>query len=130
MVPLIKVFLWQLYNGKIQAAAMLEKKGWKGSTQCSLCGGKETVDHIFLQCVLSKYVWRSLENIFGWDCVAVSLFNKWGGGNSQAASTFHFFIMAGLVWALWCNRNKMAIRKKIPNSTSVVIYDVVSFLQS
>jgi hypothetical protein len=47
--------LAKIYNGKIQAAAVLEKR-WKGRTLCSLCGDKETVDHIFIHCVLPKYV--------------------------------------------------------------------------
>jgi hypothetical protein len=39
----------------------VRKKGWKGSTLCSLCGDKEIVDHIFIQCDLLKYVWRRNE---------------------------------------------------------------------
>jgi hypothetical protein len=133
-VPLkIKVFLWQIYNGKIQAAAVLEKKGWKGSTLCSLCGDKETVDHIFIHCVLSKFVWGRLKNFAGWDLVprsVASMFSNWRVGTSQAACTFHLFIVAGLVWSLWCNRNKMAITKKFPNSSTTIIYEIMSFLQS
>jgi hypothetical protein len=93
------------------------KKGWKGSTLCSLCGDKETVDHIFIHYVLPKYVWGRLKNMAGWDRVprsVASLFSNWGVGTSHAACTFHLFIVAGLVWSLWCNRNKMAIMKKIP----------------
>jgi hypothetical protein len=108
-------------------------KGWKGSTLCSLCGDRETVDHIFIHCVLSKYVWGRLKIIAGWDFVpisVVSMFSNWGVGTSHAACTFHLFIVAELVWSLWCNRNKMAIMKKFPNSSTTIIYEIMSFLQS
>jgi hypothetical protein len=74
-----------------------------------------------------------MKNIVGWDRVprsVASLFSNWGAGTSHAACTFHLFIVARLVWSLWCNRNKMAIMKKIPNNTTTIIYEVVSFLQS
>ena len=99
----------------------------------SVWGQKETVDHIFIHCVLPKYVWGRLKNIAGWDRVprsVASLFSNWGVGTSHAACTFHLFIVAGLVWSLWCNRNKMAIMKKFPNSTTTIIYEIMSFLQS
>ena len=33
-----------------------EKKKWKGSVNCCLCGLRETVDHIFFQCHVAKSV--------------------------------------------------------------------------
>jgi hypothetical protein len=37
-IPLrIKVFLWQVYNRKIQAVVVLKERDWKGSERCSLC---------------------------------------------------------------------------------------------
>jgi hypothetical protein len=48
-VPLkIKVFLWQIYNGKIQAVAMLEKKSGRVES-CVLCVGteKQLITYLF-----------------------------------------------------------------------------------
>jgi hypothetical protein len=98
-----------------------------------MCGDKEIIDHIFIHCVLLKYVWRKIKNIAGWDRVpksVASLFSNWGVSTSHAACTFHLFIVAELVWSLWCNRNKMTIMKKLPNNMTTIIYEVVSFLQS
>lgn len=46
----IKVFLWQLRHNKLQAAAVLKRRGWKGGQHCSLCGAIETIDHICYAC--------------------------------------------------------------------------------
>jgi hypothetical protein len=74
-----------------------------------------------------------MKNIDGWDRVPrsiASLFSNWGVGSCHAACSFHLFIVAGLVWSLWCNRNKMAIMKEFPNNTTAIIYETMSFLQS
>jgi hypothetical protein len=67
-VPLrVKVFLWQLYNLKVQAGAILKMKGWKGSDICSLCQKLETIDHIFFHCTLPYFAWSCLRHVFGWN---------------------------------------------------------------
>jgi hypothetical protein len=67
-VPLkIKIFLWQLYNRKIQGVMVMKKRGWKGCGSCSLCGENKIIDHIFVHCALAKYVWCCLYLVFGLD---------------------------------------------------------------
>ncbi|WVZ82824.1 LOW QUALITY PROTEIN: hypothetical protein U9M48_030040, partial [Paspalum notatum var. saurae] len=63
----IKVFLWQLSKGKLQAASVLKKKGWKGSVFCALCGEVETINHIFFHCPLARFAWCNLREAFGWE---------------------------------------------------------------
>lgn len=46
------------------------------------------------------------------------------------SQSLRLFLIAVLVWALWHNRNKMAIEKKFPSSTTVIMYDAISFMQS
>lgn len=37
--------------------------------------------------------------------------------------------MSGFTWAIWNNRNKMAIEHKFPKSPSDIIYIALSFMQ-
>jgi hypothetical protein len=37
----IRMFLWQVCNNKIQSADQLDRKNWKGPTECKLCGQYE-----------------------------------------------------------------------------------------
>jgi hypothetical protein len=34
----IKVFLWQMYNDRLQTAEQLKKRNWKGEIEYQLCG--------------------------------------------------------------------------------------------
>ena len=54
----IQIFIWLSFHGKIQTKSMLARKGWKGSTNCTLCDGEiETNDHLFLEWSFSRQVW-------------------------------------------------------------------------
>lgn len=43
----LKVFLWLITHNRLQTGVELKKRKWKGSATCNICGGPETVDHIF-----------------------------------------------------------------------------------
>lgn len=76
----IKIFLWQIYHGKLQASAVLKRRGWKGDHRCSLCGVTETIDHIFFACPLGNFVWSCIRDTFGWDgfpSSSASLLGSW-----------------------------------------------------
>jgi hypothetical protein len=47
----IKVFVWQVYNDKIQSEEQLCKRNWPRESGCKLCGEKETTDHIIFGCI-------------------------------------------------------------------------------
>jgi hypothetical protein len=78
------IFLWQMYNGKLQTAEQLKKRNWKGEENCELCGVKEVVNHIMFRCVNSIFVWIVMRYSFGWSRQSTSLedllFNWIGGG--------------------------------------------------
>jgi hypothetical protein len=62
--PKVKKFL--VFNDKLQSVEQLKKREWKGEANCVLCGTLEDVDHIMLRCVMSRYVWSTMKEIFGW----------------------------------------------------------------
>jgi hypothetical protein len=41
-----------------------------------------------------------------------TLYDDWKAPNVHLSHSFRMCITAGFVWAMWCNRNKMAIEKK------------------
>lgn len=69
----IKIFLWQMHHGKLPAATVLKRRGWKGDHQCSLCGAAETINHIFFQCPLGAFIWCCIRDAFGWEGFPSSL---------------------------------------------------------
>jgi len=38
-------------------------------------------------------------------------------------------LFAGIAWAMWKNRNKMAIEKRFPNSPDAVMHMIANFVQ-
>jgi hypothetical protein len=52
-----KVFMWLVYDDRVQSGEALKKKNWKGDPNCVVCRKKESVDHIFFNCHLAKLVW-------------------------------------------------------------------------
>jgi hypothetical protein len=65
-IPLkIKIFLWYLKKGVILTKDNLAKRRWKGSLLCSFCNSKESIQHLFLDCVFARYIWTTLFFTFG-----------------------------------------------------------------
>jgi len=63
----LKVFLWLLFQNRLQSGEALKKKHWKRDGRCILCRVVESVDHIFFECVISSFVWCSCMEALGWD---------------------------------------------------------------
>jgi hypothetical protein len=60
----IKIFLWQVFNNKIQVGQGLLERGWKGSGDCCVCGCPKTIDHILFKCPLAKLVRCIIGEVF------------------------------------------------------------------
>jgi hypothetical protein len=128
----IKVLIWQLHNNKLQTAVELKKSRWKGDIHCGLCGGIEDTNHIFFGCSLAQFIWCCLRDSFGWDSFPTSWDSLQGGWMSHNLSLPYklgLFLFAGIAWALWRCRNKMAIEKRFPTSPLDVIWSGVIFVQ-
>lgn len=127
----IKVFVWQIYHGKLQAAAVLKARGWKGDHHCALCGATEFIDHTFFSCPLGVFVWSCLRDSIGWDGFPTSTTELMNGWLNKPTTSKHIglFFFAGFLWAIWRNRNKMAIERKFPRSPSEVLWCGISFVQ-
>jgi hypothetical protein len=65
----IKFFLCQMFNNKLQVSLSLTRRGWKGAGKCCLCGGLESVDHIFS----TRFVWSIIKEVVSMNNVRRSL---------------------------------------------------------
>jgi len=132
-IPLkIKFFLWQIFNNKLQVAQSLIKRGSKETANCCLYGLAESVDHIFFQCHIAKFIWSVIAEVFKLQNVPRSLKEfscTWLQGKGPLPIRLLMFAFAGFVWAMWTIRDKMAIEKKIPKSPADVLYIYVSLMQ-
>lgn len=60
-----KIFLWYLKKGVILTKDNLTKRNWKGSTKCCFCNHNETIQHLFFDFHVARFVWSTLFITFG-----------------------------------------------------------------
>jgi hypothetical protein len=81
---------------------------------------------------MAQFVWCCVRIIFGLNDSPASwsdLQGCWVLDNLQMPHRLCLFLFAGLTWALWRARNKMAIKRKFPSNPLDVIRSGVLFVQ-
>lgn len=58
--PKLKLFLWKILNEALPTGENLQKRGLLANTNCSLCGERETISHLFFQCRFAIDVWQQV----------------------------------------------------------------------
>jgi hypothetical protein len=65
-VPLkIKVFLWLHHREAIFTKDNSIKRNLKGNVMCCFCDSYESIQHLFFECVLAKFIWIVIQITFG-----------------------------------------------------------------
>ena len=65
-IPKIDMYAWLIAHGSILMEDNLKKSGFQAPSQCALCHvEEETINHLLLECVFAKEVWR--EDLRNWD---------------------------------------------------------------
>lgn len=61
----IKIYLWYLQKGVILTKDNLLKRRRNGGSNCCFCNEKETIQHLFFECHVAKFVWSTVFFAFG-----------------------------------------------------------------
>jgi hypothetical protein len=128
----IKVFVWQVYNDKIQSEEQLCKRNWPRESGCKLCGEKETTDHIIFGCMMARFLWCVCRDAFGWRATPTKV-SKYieevlEGGNRKT-EMLYIFIFGCAAWSLWLIRNDFVFNDLLVSSPEVCIFRFISFMQ-
>jgi len=127
----VKVFLWQAIHNKLQTVVALVRRKWRGSPLCCVYNKLETVNHILFECVFAQFIWccvRDVFNLQGFPLSIQDLISQWMPRRLGVTKKLCFAFFAGLAWAIWKNRNKMAIEKNLPINPDAVIHMAINFL--
>jgi hypothetical protein len=118
-VPLkIKVFLWYLKKGVILTKYNLIKRKWKGERKCCFCNFDESIQHLFFDCHLARFVWQAVYFTFGIN-PPVSIANMLGSWLNQYTAKLKKQLLVGasaLCWSILLCRNDVVFHQSIPNS--------------
>lgn len=78
--PKIHVFLWLVINNKVLTRDNLAKRRHVEYLTCMFCVEKKNVAHLFFECVIARFLWTSLVDVF--DLPAILYFEdlccSWG----------------------------------------------------
>jgi hypothetical protein len=77
-----KIFTWYLKRGVVLTKDNLIRRNWKGSKTCAFCSHPETIQHLFFDCHVAKFIWRAVQTAFNIDIPisVMHLFNNWANG--------------------------------------------------
>jgi hypothetical protein len=119
-----KIFLWYLKKGVILTKDNLAKRNWKGSTKCCFCNHNETIQHLFFDCHVARFVWSTLFITFGINPPnnVANMFGIWLKGLQSRLKHQIFIGIAALLWAMWICRNDVVFNGSNFNSYLQVIF--------
>jgi hypothetical protein len=114
-VPLkIRVFLRLLCREAILTKDNLVKRNWNGNVMCSFCNNLETVQHLFFDCTLARFLWGVIQLTFDLP-KPHNITHVYGGWvqNMNAKSKRILFVGIGtMFWSIWLSRNDIVFNKK------------------
>jgi hypothetical protein len=115
-IPLkIKVFLWLLYKKVILTKDSLVKRNWHRNEKCYFCDNYETIQHIFFDCDLTKFIWRVMYLSFGL-IPQVSIKHMFGIWVLNMQGGMQKLLLVGIgviLLAVWLSQNNIVFDKSL-----------------
>jgi hypothetical protein len=124
-IPLkIKVFLWLLYREALLTKDNLVKRNWHGNELCSFCNIHESIQHLFFECVLAKYIWRVIHLVIGLPPPNNSrhMIGGWVYGMNPKDRQIFLIGIGAMLWVIWLSRNDIVFNKASISSSMQVIF--------
>jgi len=111
-VPLrVAFFVWTVTLGKILTLNNLRKRNIIVMEWCFMCKTSgESIDHLFLHCMVATELWRTILQLFGVEWVTPGsvkdMLGSWRGqkGNRTLIPIWHMAPLC-LMWCIWRERN-------------------------
>jgi hypothetical protein len=102
----------------------LVKRKWKGSVKCCFCDSNESIQHLFFDCPLARFIWNTVFISFGIHPPrnVASLLGNWLRGVQPKLKTQVFVGIAALCWAVWLCRNNVVFNGSNTNFLLQVIF--------
>jgi len=69
--------MWLVSQNAILTKDNLIKRKWKGDKTCAFCTEDESGQHIFFECLTTKYIWSLLAYSLGVDCRPSNMDQYW-----------------------------------------------------
>ena len=113
-VPLkIKIFMWFVQKKVILTKDNLVRRRWNGSKQCAFCESDETVNHLFIDCVFTRNIWRLIHFTYNISPPASieNMFSDWLTGLDKSTKARIRIGVCAFIWAIWNCRNDVVFNR-------------------
>jgi hypothetical protein len=118
-VPLkLKIFIWLAIHNRVPTKDVLLHRNINiADASCVLCGmAEETVDHLFLQCIISQSIWSHFMTLLGLQLPQCSFRDMWVIWRREQLTNRHRFVWDLVAMAicssLWEERNMRIFSNK------------------
>lgn len=125
--PKIKTFLWLFLKRIILTRDVLLHRGGRCEPTCLFCGHSESIDHLFFQCPLCRYIWNIAGCSLGTKCDFYdtdTCFNVWLKNLGSVKKKLFTVGVAAVIWSICKARNLACFQKKWPSEPSAVLFRV------
>jgi hypothetical protein len=106
-------FLWYVHRGVILTKDNLAKRNRQGSKKCAFCSRDETIQHLFFDYRVARFLWTLVSISFGLQPPRSirHIFRNWLLGADAKTKNFILIWVSALCWALWLCRNNIVFEK-------------------
>lgn len=100
------------------------KRRWEGDSKCYFCSEEETMQHLFFDCHVAKFVWNIIYLAFRIKppTSVMDMLNPWLGCLPHKLWKHSLVGATTMCWAIWLCRNDVVFNWKLPNSYMQVIF--------
>jgi hypothetical protein len=131
-IPLrVKTFLWMVLKKSILTRDVLLHRGGDCPAKCLFCGKNESINHLFFECPLARYLWNVVSCATGFNCQfqsADQCFNSWLKSFALGKRKILTVGVAAVIWTVWKARNLACFEKKWPREPVDVLFRVVYWI--
>lgn len=119
----IKNLMWYLYKGVTLTKDNLARRSWFGSMQCCYYNPSESIQHLFLDCHMARFIWRIIHVSFNIDPPHnfQHMFSDWLRGFTLKHKYLIWFGVSTFCWAIWlCRNNMIFYRAAVPSFMQII----------
>ena len=109
----------------------MKHRGGDFEEGCLFCGKKETINHLFFECPLARYIWNVVGCAFGVASQfrsADHVISEWLKKQGKQRKILTVGV-AAILWGIWKARNNACFEKVWPDEPIDVIYRICYWIQ-
>jgi hypothetical protein len=113
-----------LYREAILTKDNFVKRNWLGNVRCCFCDSLETIQHLFFDCALAKFIWRVMQITFGLSKLT-NIKHVFGGWVQRMNDKDRKLLLVGvgaMFWTIWLSQNDIVFNKTPIYSCMQVVF--------